>query len=83
MPLYEVVLRFPDREEVRLTDDPPPLDSLVDIAGRRWRVQQAARAHSRLATGRLICVAGDDDPGEGVGGGGGPTRVVQCGGTPS
>jgi hypothetical protein len=43
MALYQVVLCFQDREEVRLTDRPPRVGETVEIAGRRWIVETAVR----------------------------------------
>jgi hypothetical protein len=36
--LFEIVLRYPDREEVRLTDRDPGADGHVRINGRIWRI---------------------------------------------
>jgi hypothetical protein len=41
MPLYELVLCFADREEVRLTDRPPGVGDTLGIDGRRWQVVRA------------------------------------------
>jgi hypothetical protein len=41
MPLYELVLCFADREEVRLTDRPPGVGDTVSIDGRPWQVIRA------------------------------------------
>jgi hypothetical protein len=38
MPLYEIVLRYPDRDEVRLTDRDPRDDGHVRINGSRWPI---------------------------------------------
>ena len=38
MPLYEIVLRFPDRDEVRLTDYDPREDGHVRINGSSWPI---------------------------------------------
>ena len=38
MPLFEIVLRYPDREEVRLTDRDPGADGQVRINGRAWQI---------------------------------------------
>ena len=55
MPAYEVLLRFQDRDEVRLTDRPLEVGSQVRIAGVDWLVEShKARAGSRIA--RYICV---------------------------
>jgi hypothetical protein len=49
MAVYEVVLRYEDRDEVRLTDRRPDLGSNLKIAGAAWTVQ------TREAE-RYICV---------------------------
>jgi hypothetical protein len=38
MPLYEIVLRFPSHEEIRLTDHDPGLQGEVRVDGRSWLV---------------------------------------------
>ena len=38
MALYEVVLRFPDRDEVRVTDQPLREGQTIEIEGHVWRV---------------------------------------------
>ena len=38
MPLYEIVLRFPTHEELRLTDHDPGLEGEVRVDGRPWVV---------------------------------------------
>jgi hypothetical protein len=38
VPLYEIVLRYPDRDEVRLTDSDPRDDGHVKINGARWPI---------------------------------------------
>jgi hypothetical protein len=38
MAVYEVILRFEDREEVRLTDRPLEVGSNVKITGSEWLV---------------------------------------------
>ena len=36
MPLYEIVLRYPDRDEVRITDHDPRVDGHVNVNGETW-----------------------------------------------
>ena len=38
MPLYEIVLRFPNHDELRLTDHDPGLEGEVRVDGRPWVV---------------------------------------------
>jgi hypothetical protein len=38
MPLYEIVLRYPDRDEVRITDQDPQDTGYVTINGSRWPI---------------------------------------------
>ena len=54
MALYEVVLRFRDREEVRLTDRPLEVGHTVRIEGAEWLVE---RRHPRRGAkaARYVC----------------------------
>jgi hypothetical protein len=55
MGLFEVVLRFPDRDDVRLGDDVHELGAVVtDASGRRWRVAGREDPQSSFADGRYI-----------------------------
>ena len=38
MPLYEIVLRFPSHDELRLTDRDPGVGGEVRVDGRPWIV---------------------------------------------
>jgi hypothetical protein len=53
--VYEVVLRFQDREEVRLTDRPLDVGSELRIAGSRWLVE-GQEARDGRADSSYICV---------------------------
>jgi hypothetical protein len=55
MAVYEVVLRFDDRDEVRLTDRPLEVGSNVRITGSEWLVQQCEPRGERDGA-RYICV---------------------------
>jgi hypothetical protein len=55
MAVYEVVLRFDDREEVRLTDRPLEVGTRVEIVGNKWLVQSYQRRR-KPARARYICV---------------------------
>jgi hypothetical protein len=55
MAVYEVVLRFDDRDEVRLTDRPLEVGSNVRITGSEWLVQQCEPRSERDGA-RYICV---------------------------
>jgi hypothetical protein len=55
MAVYEVVLRFEDREEVRLTDRPLTVGSSVEITGTEWLVQRFEARRKQVAA-RYICV---------------------------
>ena len=55
MAAYEIVMRFPDREEVRLTDTPLAVGSNVEIAGTEWLVQSEEAQQGRVLA-RFICV---------------------------
>ena len=53
MALYEILLRYHDRDEVRLTDSPLEVGSSVEIAGSAWLVQSGRAWRGRA---RYICV---------------------------
>jgi hypothetical protein len=55
LPLYEIVLRYDDHEEVRLTDDPPAVGEEVVIAGRVWVVGEPELVHDPRAAARYVC----------------------------
>jgi hypothetical protein len=55
MAVYEVILRFEDREEVRLTDRPLEVGSNVNITGSDWLVE-SYEAPPEHAAARYICV---------------------------
>lgn len=63
MPLYEFLLEFPERREVRIGDRAPRVGDIMTVGGRTWLVDErlpgadAANARFRLlptnaATGR-------------------------------
>jgi hypothetical protein len=53
--VYEVVLRFQDREEVRLTDRPLEVGGELELAGSRWLVQSEEARNGRTDLS-YICV---------------------------
>ena len=55
MPLYEIVLCFPDREEVRLTDSPVTVGERVSISGDEWSVVVEREPEDIRATARFLC----------------------------
>ena len=55
MAVYEVVLRFDDRDEVRVTDRPLEVGDSVLITGNEWRVQRCEPRVERDGA-RYICV---------------------------
>jgi hypothetical protein len=55
MAVYEVVLRFEDREEVRLTDRPLEVGGNIRITGSEWLVQRC-EPRSEHDRARYICV---------------------------
>jgi hypothetical protein len=61
MAVYEVVLRFEDRDEVRLTDRPLEVGSNVLITGSEWLVQQCEPRAERDGA-RYICVLAGNRP---------------------
>jgi hypothetical protein len=53
--LYEIVLRFPDRDEIRLTDrDGFEEGREVDVAGRRFVVTGREPPQAPRAVGRIV-----------------------------
>jgi hypothetical protein len=55
VPLYEIVLRFPDRDEIRLTDrDSYEAGQEVVIAARRFVVTGTEPPQSASARGRFV-----------------------------
>ena len=55
MAVYEVVLRFQDRDEVRLTDRPVEVGSRLEIDGAEWLVE-SEEARNGNGGARFICV---------------------------
>jgi len=53
MPLYEVVLRYENRDEIRLTDHDPRRSGQVQLNGRTWQVVASADGQPPLA-GRVV-----------------------------
>ena len=64
MPLYEIVLRFPDRDEVRLTDrNGYGAGEEILIAGRRFLVTGKEPPERLSAEERFVLEPCDDRPG--------------------
>ena len=59
MAVYEVVLRFQDREEVRLTDRPLDVGASMKIGGSEW-VVESHQAKNGNGAGRYICIESGD-----------------------
>jgi hypothetical protein len=55
MALYEVVLRYPDRDEVRMTDRPLPEGEAVEIGGTSWHVVLDREPADIRAAARYVC----------------------------
>ena len=55
MAVYEVVLRFLDRDEVRLTDRPIEVGGTLEIEGSGWLVESKEPQDGQAAA-RYICV---------------------------
>ena len=54
MAVYEVVLRFQDREEVRVTDQPLQVGNSFQIGGQRWLVEAVDARRGQAV--RCVCV---------------------------
>ena len=64
MPLYEIVLRFPDRDELRLSDrNGCRIGAEILIAGRRFLVTGEEPPRAVTAEGRFVLEPCDDRPG--------------------
>ncbi len=64
MPLYEIVLRFPDRDEIRLADrNGYRVGHEVVIAGRRFLVTGTEPPEREDANGRFVLVPPDSPSG--------------------
>lgn len=55
MALYEVVFRYQDRDEVRLTDRPLPEGEVVEIGGTSWHVVLDREPADIRAAARYLC----------------------------
>lgn len=61
MPLYEFVLRFPDRDEIRLGDrNGLPAGDEITIAGRPFLVTGTEPPQAVRADGRLVLEPRDE-----------------------
>jgi hypothetical protein len=59
IPVYELVLRYEDRDETRFTERPPPLGSPFQLDGHRWIAwvaEQPELARDLRAAVRYVCV---------------------------
>jgi hypothetical protein len=64
VPLYEIVLRFPDREEIRLTDRNGYRDGQeVVVAGRCFLVTGSEQPQAARAAGRFVLEPRGRSPG--------------------
>ncbi len=54
MPLYEVVLRYADRDEVRWTDHDPRVNGYLRLLGRQWRIVTSREASTPSIARRFI-----------------------------
>lgn len=64
MPLYEIVLRFPDRDEIRLTDQNGyRTGEEILIAGQRYLVMGTEPPQALRAETRFVLEPCDDRPG--------------------
>ena len=55
MAAYEILLRYDDRDEVRLTDAPLEVGSTIEIGGSAWLVE-SERARRGKTLARYICI---------------------------
>jgi hypothetical protein len=59
MPLYEIVLRYSDRDEIRLTDRDPLEDGQVRINGAVWPIIATREGSTKRVARRYIVAAPD------------------------
>jgi len=55
MPVYEIVLQFADREELRVTDRPVAMGDELEILGKSWTVVGEREPEENRASGRFVC----------------------------
>ncbi|MGH3135181.1 MAG: hypothetical protein ACRDPV_01640 [Gaiellaceae bacterium] len=60
MPLYEIVLRYPEREKVVLSEIPLQTGKTVEIAGRHWLVFDSLAPSSEGNRVRFVCRPTDE-----------------------
>jgi hypothetical protein len=58
--LYEIVLCYPNREHVVLSETPLDPGSTVELAGRSWIVLESIRPMQNAQRIRFICGLSDD-----------------------
>lgn len=63
MPLYEILLRFPDRDEIRLTDNGYRTGEEILIDGRRFLVTGKEPPEALSAEDRFVLEPRDDRSG--------------------
>ena len=65
MPLYEIVLRYPGKDKVVLSETPLPTGEAVEIAGRRWLVFDSFASSPEANRVRFVCRPTDEQNGNG------------------
>jgi len=55
MPLYELVLRYEDREEMRLTERPASIGEVLQIGYDEWQVVLEREPSDVQATAAFLC----------------------------
>jgi hypothetical protein len=53
--LYEVVLRYPERVEIRLSDRPLTVGQELELGGVTWAVVLEREASNPSASARFVC----------------------------
>jgi hypothetical protein len=62
MPLYEIVLRHHDRDEIRLTDRDPGDHGEFRIKGVRWTITSGGESQTPGVARRYVARVAADDP---------------------
>lgn len=58
--MYEIVLRYPDRERVVVSETPLERGATVELAGRMWVVLERVSSARNPRRDRFICAMRED-----------------------
>ena len=63
IPLYEILLRYPDRDTVVLSETPLQPGRTVQLAGRKWYVFDSESPYRHRDRTRFLCRLADEATG--------------------